>query len=165
MGFSRPWAHIWSFVLDNGKTPSSALHSRCHAWPCSHRLSRSHCLFPGSLHPPHHLRPPLLAAESSWARLDLGMWRCLVVASPHRDEAQSRALDGEAEIRGLALSTEGLSRLRAKMATKCPTCTSVNIKDLLSRIHTRTSLNCAGDAGFGSQNGQTLMAFCPKYCA
>lgn len=87
------------------------------------------------------------------------------MASPHSDEAQSRALDGEAEIRGFALSTDGLSRVRAKMATKCPTCTSVNIKDLLSCIHTKTSLNRAGDAGFGSRNGQTLTASCPKCCA
>ena len=125
-------------------------HSRCRAWPSSHRLSRSRCLLPGSLHPPARLRPPLLAAESSWARLDFGMWRCLVVASSRSDETRSQALDGEAEIRGLALSADGLSRVRAETATKCPTCASVNIKDFLSCIHTKTFLNHAGDAGFGS---------------
>lgn len=96
--------------------------SRCPAWPCSHRLSRSCRLLRGSFHPSPCLHPPLLAAESSWARLDFGLWWCLVVASPHSDEVQSQALDGESEIRGHALPADGLCRVRAGTATKCLIC-------------------------------------------
>lgn len=49
-----------------------------------------------------------------------------------------------------------LSSVGGQMATQCPTCTPGNIKDLVSCLHTDTSLKYSGVTGFGSCKGQTL---------
>lgn len=72
------------------------------------------------------------------------------MGSPCSREAQAQALGGEAEIKGFALLADGLSRVRAQMATQCPTCTPGNIKDLVSCLHTDAFLNYSGVTGFGS---------------
>lgn len=101
---------------------------------------------------------PLPAAGSSW------IWGCggarlgvLVAAG----EAQAQALGGGAEIKGFALLADGLSGVRAQMATQCPTCSPGNIKDLVPCLHIDTSLNYSGVTGFGSWKGQPLTGVLP----
>lgn len=80
VGFSLPWAHIWSFVMDNGKAPSSAPAAVPGAVPAG-SANPAAC---SGLLPSTRLPASLpLEAEGRWVLLDLGcgggwLWLLLI---------------------------------------------------------------------------------------